>query len=116
MREAAARSNVMTRDHVKPVCDGGTITVACCRQCNREKGGLYLDEWAAALDAKGDHRAAHVRAVAALYPDLAGRPPYPCCVCGRKFARKYDAVQHARALGHFVTPLECQEAIVPLGA
>lgn len=38
-----------TRDHITPRCKGGTITVACCEGCNRDKHHLSLSEYRAVL-------------------------------------------------------------------
>ena len=119
-----------TREHLKPKCDGGTLTVPCCRRCNNDKGDLYLNEWIAILREAGDKRAKHVENVALLYPVLAtcryvrtSRPSiglnvaeglFICSFCGRRFHSKRAAERHARAIRHRPEMEVCMEAIVRL--
>ena len=119
-----------TKEHVKPKCDGGRVTVPACSRCNNDKGDLYLNEWVGVLKAAGDKRAKHVENVALLYGALANRPYvrsvhpsvgamsaegiFICSFCGRRFHSKRGAEQHARAIRHRVDMAECMEAIVCL--
>jgi hypothetical protein len=68
-----------TRDHVKPMWAGGTLKVVCCRKCNNDKGGLFLEQWLEVLARDGDRRLEIVQRVAMAYPDLAkvDRRPRP---------------------------------------
>lgn len=54
------RASWLTVDHVTPVSEGGgsraTNLVACCRECNRQRGATNIEEWCARVDKKRGHQ------------------------------------------------------------